>query len=326
MNSPENKSDIDKEVDILHHRLRLLILNDVDIDSAIALAETLISGSLLSHDAIIICGPMSHNTDLSSPEAEAVAIADMASVIAHLENICCRVLYVPGDLDPVKVATSIDELHLTPNSVNIHARSLPLADQLYISGFMEKEVDLNDDSTGTNGLLEDFMGQDDEVMTTQVQSSSSSSIIEEILRQSIATCFPTAQKSSPSATLSSNLDICGIFVFNYKFAHSLNHFLFFQTQLAQKANVRLLIIPSFLESHGNSGSGRLNFEFPRVHNKYTIAAPRSLRLDGSYMTVELVHSSTLVNNDKTGDAWSVTSMEEHTLDPAASNVYMYNKT
>lgn len=287
--------------------LNLLILSDVDADSAISLAEHFVPQSPPPFDAIVLCGPLSH-MHISSAEEEAVATGDMSSVIAHLENIVCRVLYVPADQDPVKSATQ--QLSLTPNSVNLHARSLPLSSSLCISGFTEKVGDLTD----TECTAQHHTGDDDDsdAAGMQLQSSSCATAVEQVLSSSGLCCFPgeaTANVAGATASTASTTpppppppapSTCtspfGIFVFNYKFAHSLNHFLFFQTDVALKARLRLLVIPSFADS---------NFVFPKSHSGYAIASPRSLRLLGGYTTAKLSFQE---------GSWMVDSVQDHILE------------
>jgi hypothetical protein len=300
-------------------RLRLLVLSDVDIASAISLAEHFVPASPPSFDAIVVCGPLSSSSSSSSPEAEAVATADMASAVAHLENIACRVLYVPGDQDPPRASS--EQLHLTPNSVNLHARSLPLHRQLFVAGFSERALDLtaeeapalsSEGARHSGGEEEEEEDGEEEEGIMQRQTSSSSTIVEEILSQSAACCLPSPPAAAAPAVSECECESapspppppCGIFVFNYKFAHRLNHFLFFQTELARRARLRLLVVPSLADT---------NFEFPREHNNYTIASPRSLRLEGSYTTVELELRQGGGGGGGEESAWGVTHMQDHTL-------------
>jgi hypothetical protein len=298
--------------------LRLLILSDVDIDAAIALAEKFVPTSPPPFDVIVVCGPLSHH-ELSSPETEAVATGDMASVIAHLENIVCRVIYLPGDTDPAKAAA--EQLNLTPNSVNIHARSLPLSTGLCISGFTEKGVDLADVAScqqqDDDGEQEH---EDEQEAGMQVQASSSAIAVQQVLSKSLVNCFPPPA-SVPSSALADtppSSPCCGIFCFNYKYAHSLNHFLFFQAEVARQACLRLLVIPSFADS---------NFVFPREHNEYVIASPRSLRLEGRYTTTELRRprgtsssNSTDTDTGRVSTDWVVWDMQHHVLATTAASL------
>lgn len=273
----------------------MLILSDVDVDSAISLAEHFVSTSPPPFDVIVLCGPLSHH-DITSPEMDAIATGDMASVIAHLENIVCRVLYVPSDQDPVRAAT--EQLNLTPNSVNLHARSLPLSSRLCISGFTERAADLNDASPQNIQRFAESEDEDEDAAGMQLQSSSCATAVQQVLSSSADCCFPDTQASATSEAGSSSRGSapCGVFVFNYKFAHSLNHFLFFQSDVAREACLRLLVIPSFVDS---------NFEFPKTHSGYSIVAPRSLRLLGGYCTAQL---------ELQGGVWTATSVQDHCTD------------
>jgi hypothetical protein len=115
-------------------KINMLVVYDIDTRVASQLAEKFVS-STTKFDLIIILGPFTHDNKLISDEDIAVAEGDMASAIAQLESISCRVVYLPGENDPLN--TLIEQLHLTPNSVNLHARRLPLRDGLFITGFTE---------------------------------------------------------------------------------------------------------------------------------------------------------------------------------------------
>lgn len=73
---------------------------------------------------------------------------DMTSAIALLENIVCRVCYVPGHSDPEGTRRSSEEAHprLTPNSVNVHERML----QVLLSSFWHSKGRLLEDAIVPN--------------------------------------------------------------------------------------------------------------------------------------------------------------------------------
>ncbi|RYG61079.1 hypothetical protein EON64_18840 [archaeon] len=54
----------------------------------------------------------------------------MASLLGHFENICCRVMYLPAESDPLVVIA--EQTNLTANSVNINSRTLQLSNDLRI--------------------------------------------------------------------------------------------------------------------------------------------------------------------------------------------------
>jgi hypothetical protein len=69
--------------------LRILVVCDTDVNSAIRLAEHFIPKQP-QFDCCIACGPFIQS-DMLTREDVAVAEGDMASCIAQLENIVCRV-------------------------------------------------------------------------------------------------------------------------------------------------------------------------------------------------------------------------------------------
>jgi hypothetical protein len=189
-------------------KIEVLVLYDISIQKASQLAEKFVSLTP-KFDLILIIGPFNDGKKLTSAEDFAVAEGDMASSIAQLENITCRVAYLPGESDPPN--TLIDQLHLTPNSVNLYSRRLPLRAGLYISGFTETGNNLD-----TRGVPDDFdrsEESDEELEDVEVKSGASSiKVMKEIL--SVGIDMETVSDNS------------GIFLFSYKFIHTLNHFLF----------------------------------------------------------------------------------------------------
>ena len=77
--------------DFCAERLTLLLVSDVDILSASRLAEFFVPKPP-QFDCCIVCGPFTHS-EITSKEDEAIAEGDMASTIAQLENIVCRVKF-----------------------------------------------------------------------------------------------------------------------------------------------------------------------------------------------------------------------------------------
>jgi hypothetical protein len=120
--------------------VNILLVFDVDTHSASLLAERFVP-SKPQFDMVIVVGPFSR-APLTSKEEVATTEGDIASTLAQLENIVCRVVYLSGESDPP--STLIEQLHLTPNSVNIYARKLDLREGLYISGFTETGENLHE--------------------------------------------------------------------------------------------------------------------------------------------------------------------------------------
>lgn len=124
---------MDKEFQNHDQGIEILVVYDINMQTADQIAEYFVS-SKPKFDLIIIVGPFNEDKALSTNEDLAVVEGDMASIIAQLENIACRVVYLSGGNDPRK--TLIEQLHLTPNSVNLYARRLALRDGLFISGIL----------------------------------------------------------------------------------------------------------------------------------------------------------------------------------------------
>lgn len=282
--------------------IKLLIVSDVDLLSASKISEKYVCGTTRTfYDACIICGPFIHHP-LHTKEDESVAIGDMASIIAQFENIICRVIYLSSNNEPI--TTLSQQLCLTPNSVNIYARSLPLLSNLYISGYTEKDNILtlyssNDDSDDEQpqhryGENENDEEIDEEFNSYEVQTSISAKIIDEILTNAPAYAYPNHSPSNPPN---------GIFILNYKYLHTLNHFLFFQNDLLQSSKIKLAIIlsppissssssssppsSSFSDTQQDNNQKDSSIKLPTQLRGLTIVSPPSLRLTSKYNVVIL---------------------------------------
>jgi len=146
--------------------LRIAVLADVDLHSVNKLAENLIPHTP-QFDMVLLCGPLTH-CECETAEELAAVKANIAAIVAQLETVVCRVAYLASDRDPTDVLT--EQLHLTPNSVNIHARCLPLAPRLYTCGFAETRGNLQRRDIAT------ITRDEDEVVEGLEVSSSVSSV------------------------------------------------------------------------------------------------------------------------------------------------------
>jgi hypothetical protein len=141
--------------------LRILVVADVDLPSASALAEFSLQQNNLVFDAsmmdlCIACGSFARDEDLlpylkgntresrqneqrectgawtatpffRSREETAALEGLMTGALSQLESIVCRVVYCPGSEDPVTTLFSDRYRRLTPNSRNIYQQWMPLA-------------------------------------------------------------------------------------------------------------------------------------------------------------------------------------------------------
>ena len=200
--------------------LKILVIADVDIVSSSLLTEKYVNEAP-TFDMILLCGPFTHR-ECSTPEEIALVQGDISALVAQLENIVCRVCYLGSEMDPTAALT--EQLHLTPNSINIHARRLPVCDGLYLMGFAETAGNLKD-----VGLPEDVdrsAESDEEMEGVGVQSTTSSiEVIEEMLEE--------------GTMLNDNKATVGMFCFHYKYTHTLNHVLFHMPNMTNKAGVKL---------------------------------------------------------------------------------------
>lgn len=268
-------------------KLKVLIIADVDIISSGLLAEKYVKKAPV-FDMILLCGPFTHR-ECSSPEEIALVQGDISAVVAQLENIVCRVCYLASEVDPTVVLT--EQLHLTPNSINIHARRLPVCDGLFLMGFAETAGNLKE--TGLPEDVDRSAESDEEMEGVGVQSTTSSiEVIEEMLEEG------TALNAGSSM---------GMFCLHYKYATTLNHVLFHMPNMTNKAGVKLMVMPpsAQLESENAPSAPRL----PAKLGPLSIASPGSLRQGGNYCSVSL----SLGEEGGAVGEWKVDSVENLTL-------------
>jgi hypothetical protein len=267
-------------------QIDMLVVYDINTQTSSQLAENFIAHTP-KFDVIVVIGPFTHDNRLSSKEDHAVAIGDMASSIAQLENISCRVVYLPGEDDPP--STLIEQLSLTPNSVNCYARRVNLRDGVFLTGFTE-----TGDNLEKRGVPDDFdrsEESDEELEDVEVKSGISSiNIIKEILL-----CEEDKNEEDPESEVKKmrcsspipnqtdgekDADITGgVFLFNYKFTHTLNHLLFHLKDALMNAKVNLCIIPPITQDA---------LRLPATYGDMQILVPKSLVNGGNYSTVSMV--------------------------------------
>jgi hypothetical protein len=165
--------------------IRILLVSDIDLPSASALAEyTLLQNNRVFDasriDLCIACGPFCRDEDLlpylrgkqrkklqelleqdrkhssdnkqynngesresswssvffRSREETAALEGLVTAAISQLESIVCRVVFCPGNTDPLTTSTGAEDLRFTPNSRNVHRQWLPLAPGLGCAGLL----------------------------------------------------------------------------------------------------------------------------------------------------------------------------------------------
>lgn len=150
--------------------IRILVVADLDLPSAAALAEYTLQQRNQVFDAsridlCIACGPFSRDEDLRSYQSrrrrtktnktvqqspfvrsrEQTAALEglVTAALSQLENIVCRVVFCPGSTDPITTILPGDDgrekLRLTPNARNIHQQWLPLVPSLGCAGLLYLE-------------------------------------------------------------------------------------------------------------------------------------------------------------------------------------------
>jgi hypothetical protein len=250
----------------------------------------------------------------------------MSSMIAALELIQCRVVYLPTEMDPIY--SYQEQLYLTPNSVNLHARRISLFPNLFLSGFTETPVAIMGSSQLSNmpkSFHEEIMLQklptemitnesdNDEIDGVEVSSGMSSiKIIEEIINHHSSTSATTQSLYvDPNDQINSNITSTskiskknisqGIFILNYKYTHTLNHFLFHMPEKLEQAGINVCIavsaIPPPSSSHNNDDKNQeknqgtttsinSSLHLPKKFGSLNIVTPVSLKLQKQYIILK----------------------------------------
>jgi len=223
-----------------------------------------------------------------------------------------------------------DQLNLTPKSVNIHNRALPLAEGLFVAGFAETDGNLQQVTSEDDKGLAIAGGEDSdgEVEGLGVESTNSTEIMDEMLMkmsdprniyavpvsgednqlaESVFIRTAAGGETANPRTVEDEFDEdllsmqqLGMFALNYKFSHTLNHFLFHTPEKLAACRVKLAII-----AHPVDLPNPVNL--PAKIGALNICNPGSLRMNGDYSVVSL-HQ-----NDENG-SWEIESNKKYKLD------------
>lgn len=246
-------------------KLSFLIVREVTIATTILLSQKFVRENPFI-DCIVCCGPFADIENWrTSNESAAIAKGEISSILASLENIVCRVLFLPSENDLPSLFSDFE--HLTPNSINLHGRRLQLFDSAFISGYSEAETDLVSTTSDNCNRCHDGEKQEQERSSSGVLP-----IVEQVLLKG-------------KEEHDSSIKQFGIFVLDYKFAHTLNHFLFHMSNVLAECGVQLCILPK-----------KENVQFPpRIGNLTIVEAP-SLRNEEKYVIIEF---------EKEGSSWKI---------------------
>lgn len=272
--------------------LEILVISDVCIDSISKLTEYFIK-NLIHIDVIFLCGPFNislldsdHSND-NNREMNSISHADIGTIISLLENIVCRIIYLANENDSIDIITQ--QLYLTPNSCNIYGRRINLLcndkSSLYVTGFTERS-----DNLGVHDIKEENEISDEIDIPSKNSSMSSISIIQELLTTEFNSHLQFSEETielyngkfpnnTTNPILEKNENDFGIFLFHYKYAHSLSYFLFHMTDIIETSKIQLVIIPTI----GRPEAERL----PSTFGKFHIVTPRSLKSNKSYTIIHL---------------------------------------
>lgn len=259
--------------------MRILLCHDVDLQSAVQVSELIVTTRKTAFDLVLISGPFTAETNTIpySPEEEAVRIADISSIIAQLENIVCRVLYLPSEFEPLKIRSD-QQYFLTPNSHNINTNYLRLNDSMGVLGILEEE-----DMLTPAKLPYDFdrtKDSDDELEDVVVRASPAATILEKLLTTA-------AQETDVKSKL---------LLFNYKFPSTLNQLLFHMPDL-----IKDIVLCVIIQAEGS------DINLPaKIGNNMLLLSPKSMRREGLYYEIQLELNGS--------GAWNVVETNEMRLD------------
>lgn len=289
-------------------KYKFLVCSDIDGPSSGRIAEKFVP---INHkfDLCILIGPFAHDK-IDNIENNAIINGDISSMIAQFENIVCRVIYLPIESDPLNILT--EQIHLTPNSLNIHGRYLNLTSNLSIMGLSEKgknithgkidsSVDRSVESDDELDHIDIIKGESIKIMNEMINNccielcsnSNSSYISDGDGKQKGSDNKGMILKMSGENTVDNNM-MSNIFLLNYHYSHTLNHFLFHMTSQLEEANIHLAIITTSSQSTTNSNQSSIPItnELDRLPSKFgnlNILVPKSLRRYGYYSIVDIAY-------------------------------------
>lgn len=135
-------------------QIKGLFAGDISISKAMILADKCVRSGPM-YDFIISGGKfLSSKFTGRKMEESAIIKADFSTALAQLENIVCRVLYQSDPSGPHDMMSN--ECHLTPSSLNVYARCVPLLPNLKVMAFgstTQKCVEEGQDNDISSGTL-----------------------------------------------------------------------------------------------------------------------------------------------------------------------------
>jgi len=118
-------------------KIKVLLTSDVHcaLEKINALGEWL-SKKKKHVDFILCCGDLTNMDPAYEhvPELVSACEGEMSSVIAGLENVCGRVVYIPGNHDAKTTLVEKQQSRLTMHSINLHYKCLRVAPDLVLVG------------------------------------------------------------------------------------------------------------------------------------------------------------------------------------------------
>jgi len=235
---------------------------------------------LLLVDNLYALGFTETSGNLSAPSGIAVA---------HAETSADRSEESDDELDGIEVQNGVTSIAIIEELLSGAATRQ----------FPEDAIDVANGpaNTATEGCGGQSAGEEIEAATVKGAEAASSSLP---ASSSSSSSSSTTTASTTTSSSTPHNPGTGIFVLNYKYAHTLNHFLFHMSEQVQRANLRLCVIPP------TSGGIGEPVRLPTKFGTLNIAALGSLRLGGFYTVVEL-------ELKEEEERWDVVSISQHSL-------------
>jgi len=222
--------------------VKILIVHDINTSNLQILYTKLIEIND-PYDYMIICSP----------------VENIESVATQFGTICKKVIYLQDDL------RDCDEDVAGAGYVNINGKKHMLNESLYIAGYDEFSTNLKDVNNVLDDIIDDDMLEDQQMIREQFNINTAENTTEMI----------SNLLSDTRIGINDQIHhLNGIFIFRYKYTHSLNRFLFYP-EICNSETVKFLIVPSDSEE-----SSRL----PRNHGNFTTLVPKSFNMTRKYYT------------------------------------------
>ena len=271
--------------EILQHadstELKILIVFDINQDNSQKLCTKILQRNEL-YECIIVCddslggiGIIIIFLYLYHP----LIFINTENILSQFKSICNKVIYLheklPHDGEDADAASN--------GLMNVNGRKCLLNEMLYVAGYDEFRTELKDMNNVLDDIIDNDMLEDQQVIRDNFDINTA-----EKTTEMISKLLLTPERKSGDEFIQTS---SGIFIFRYKYTHSLNKFLFYPETI-NTGSINLLIVPSTSEE-----SSRL----PSTYCNFSIVVPKSFNTTGSYYTA-------CMSCAQSSSSWSVSKM------------------